>query len=284
MKNAQKLLEKISHEKIHPIPKWYFLLKNIFFWGIGILFIGFGIISFALLLDQIFETDPEIISYISHVPHTSHISFLLDIIPFFWIFFALLFLGFSYFGVTHTKKGYKYSLLQIWSGSILISIILGSGVYFSGYAENIEKNIATSIYFYHSNEERRKKIWNHPESGFLSGKIQEIFPDKKQIILTTWEGSRMGILYKDAIIRGPEGNKILTKGSTIKIIGELKELGEISGNKKNIFKASEIRPWKKTSHNKENHEKVNYKKKHLEKRQMHKERKNTKNHKKSETK
>ncbi len=233
MKNAQKLLEKISQKNITPIPKWHFVLKNIFFWGIGILFILFGIVAFSLLLDQIFETDTEMLSHISPSP----VSFILEIIPFFWIFFAALFLGVAYFGMSHTKKGYKYSLLQIWGISIGISFLLGSGVYASGYAEHIEEKVAHYVHFYHSNEDRRKDLWSHPRKGFISGEIIAIFPQKKTLLLKNWKEEEIGIIYQEADIKTHQQNNFLKKDEKIKIIGSL------SPNNTKLFIATEIRPW-----------------------------------------
>ena len=242
MNTTQKLLEKIQAEKIIPIPKWHFVLKNMFFWSIGIFCILLGVVAVSIVLDSVFSTETEILKGIMH----SHIDFILSLVPFFWIFFAFLFLGFSYLGMSHTKKAYKYSPLTIWGASMLISITLGTGVYLSGYAEKIEHLIAKNIAFYHGNEERRKAHWNHPEKGFISGEIQEIFLKKKELILRDWKQNFWKISYKNAEIKFPphlRNNKTVIEKKLLKKGQKIKIQGKISGTSPQAFEAETIRGW-----------------------------------------
>ncbi len=246
MNNAQKLLEKIEAENITPISAWYFILKNIGFWIIGLLFVAFGGVSIAIMMDIVFETETDVLQSITH----SQIEFYLSYIPFFWIFFLIIFLAFAYFGVSNTKKGYRYSPFAWLGGSIILSIILGSTIFFSGYAEKIEHTVAQHISFYYGTEEMKKQHWTHAQDGFLAGEIIEVTSDST-LLLQDWNGKQWTIFYSEDALRKQGDEKYgykpkhykpakIEKGQYIKI------RGESIGNKniqQSMFMGKKIMGW-----------------------------------------
>lgn len=261
MKNAKKLLEKIQAEKITPIPRWHFVVKNIFFWGIGIFCILFGTVAFSIVLDALFSTETDVLSRIMNSPLDKFFA----MIPFLWIAIALVFLAFAFFGMSHTKKGYKFSALQIWSVAMALSLVLGSGIYASGYAEKIEITIAKKVAMYHSINQMREKNWSFPDKGLLSGEIQEISESEKILFLEDWKDTLWQVEYAEAKFppaRGEHGGKnILQKGEIIRLIGE------IDNNSEKTFTAKEIRGWGR-EYQREEHKRSEHERKEMHERML----------------
>jgi len=56
-KVGKKVLEKIRKEDIKPIPKWHFMLKNSFIWGLFIVNLLLGAIGFAVVIYLLVNND-----------------------------------------------------------------------------------------------------------------------------------------------------------------------------------------------------------------------------------
>lgn len=227
MKNSQKLLEKIQSEKIPQKSRLQFILKNIFFWVIFIFSIIIGGLSFSVILFAFNQTEFDLLSHITD----SRIEFFLGLLPFFWIISCLASLLISIFGIRRTKTGYRYSSFLVFGTSIILSIILGTSLFFAGGAEKMEQIFAENIPVYESFEERRISRWSNPERGFLAGVILEN-KNSGTILIKDFSGKRWEINIQEAFIRP---RVFLELEEKIKIIGKIRE--------KNIFTAYEIRRW-----------------------------------------
>lgn len=227
MKNSQKLLEKIQSEKIPQRSRRLFILKNIFFWTLFAFSIIIGGLSFSVILFAFSQTDFDLLSQIAD----SRIELFLGLLPFFWILSCVAFLLISIFGIRHTKTGYRYSPLLVFSSSIVLSIVLGTILFFSGGAERMERIFSETVPVYKSLEERKISRWSRPEDGFLSGII---IKKDETIIIEDWNGKKWEVDFKNAIIKGRIS---LEKNEKIKMIGEI--------SNDNIFIATQIGPWER---------------------------------------
>lgn len=229
MKNSQKLLEKIQEQKIPQKSRQQFMLKNIFFWLFFIFSIIIGGLSFSIILFAFSQTD---FNLLANTPN-SKIELFLGILPFFWIISCVMFLFISIFGIRHTKKGYRYSPILVFSSGIILSIVLGTTLFFAGGAEKMERIFADNIPVYKSIEERKISRWSMPEKGFLSGIILENKNDKT-ILIQDWNSEKWEVNFENAVIKG----KIFLEKDV-----KIKMTGEISGD--NIFIATQIGPWER---------------------------------------
>ena len=227
MKNSQKLLEKIQSKKIPQRSRWQFTVKNIFFWTLFAFSIIIGGLSFSVILFAFSQADFDLLSQITD----SRIELLLGLLPFFWILSCVAFLLISIFGIRHTKTGYRYSPLLVFGSSIVLSIVLGTILFFSGGAERMERIFSETVPAYRSLQERKISRWSLPENGFLSGKI---IGKEENLIIEDWSGKKWEIDLKNAIIKG---RLSLEKDEEIKIIGKMSE--------SDIFIATQIGPWER---------------------------------------
>ena len=227
IEKSQKLIKKITGKDIRPRPRWHFVFENYIFWSVFFIFTLFGSVAFSVVLYAATESDFDLLFSFSY----SKVQLLIVSLPFLWIFFLAIFLAVSIFGVRHTKTGYRYSLLKIFSANILLSILLGALFFSTGGAEKMENIFAEKIPVYRSVEERRILRWSRPENGFLSGIILEN-KNSEIVLIEDFNGKQWEINIQNAIVR-PRAS--LDPGKKIKIIGKVSE--------ENIFTAREIRRW-----------------------------------------
>jgi hypothetical protein len=228
MKNlTEKILGKIKEEKIKPIPKWQFLLKEQVTWVISIISIivggiGTSICFFLIANNDIFSTDFKDLSIIQTIVLA---------VPVFWIVISGFFLFLAFYNFKHTEGGYRWNVAKLFLINIVASLLIGGALYFSGASATLN-NIFSYLPYYNQIADVRDQVWMRPDSGYLAGDIVEINTDNQEITLRDLNNYLWTIDISDALIR-PSVN--ITTGNRIKIVGQKES--------ENVFIATEIRPW-----------------------------------------
>ena len=232
-KLCDKVLCKIKEEKIEPKPRWQFLLKNYFIWTAFAVSVGIGAVAFCVVLDVLTDNDWDVYKYAADNP----LERIFLSLPLVWMIALVLFLGLAYYNCKNTKSGYKYGTYVIVGLSIAVSVILGSIFhYYFGMGEKMESLVAENLPFYRKiySHCSNRKVWLQPEKGLLGGEIVRI-SNPASFDLEDFGGMLWLIKReKNVFIRG---NLPLFEREEVRIIGEQED--------DRIFRAIEIRPWKK---------------------------------------
>jgi len=210
-----EILQKISDENLKPKPKWEFLLKNIYFWTLGVITIILGGLSVSAVI-FVFK---NIRWGFYDLTHNNIFTFTIDFIPYLWILLLAVFLFFGHIIIRKTKHGYKYSLLIIAGVSILSSIVLGFIFTAIGFGQIIDRDLGKRVPFHRDIELHNKTIWNKPTEGLMIGEIENI---ENNFYITTLNGESMKIL------NGSEGKKeleVLKENKEVRMIGIKKDEG-----------------------------------------------------------
>ena len=228
MKDLSKnIVETIKKEKIIPVPKWHFLLKNYVVWGLFLISSVIGGIAFSIILLQLSDIDWEIVRR----THSGAGEWLMIIAPYFWIIILILFIGIACHNFRHTSKGYKSGTFLILGTSVLVSLIAGSIVFATGISRNIE-TLGNAIPYFREIHSPRMRFWMQENRGLMAGVIEELLQD--EIRLRNLRDKLWNIDIRDAeLIDIPR----LELKQRIGILGE-----KIDNTH---FKAHEIRPWQK---------------------------------------
>lgn len=233
-KLSDKIIGTIQEGKITPKPRWYFTVKNIFFWALSGIFIFLGI--FFATVFFVFASELELFDFLGNHPAVL-ISLTLFGIFFFWGGLAAIASVISKLSISLTKKGYKYPTSLILSTVLLFQAV--SGLAFS-QSSHIQKKVLYEkppLPFLHHIENEKKRIWNNPEKGFLVGKIDSVLANKI-IVLSPKKQKKKKLkmwhvhLTESTNLASPASLEI---GKTIRIHGE--KTGE------NKFQAQEIFPF-----------------------------------------
>lgn len=228
MDNSKKIIDKIKSEKIQPIPRWHFVLKNLATWTAFTGAVLFGALAFSVVLFSIQQTDFNLTTHISH----SKLEFFLGLLPFFWIISLIAFLVLAIFSIQHSKKGYKFAVTRLVGISTALSILIGTLLFIGGGAAKLENAFAINVSFYESIQEKKAKIWTNPKEGFLSGIIQGVEEDEDLLYVKGFDDNIWEVFFEGAFIPSVV---LLEEGEKVKFIGKL--------TGKQSFQAEEIRPW-----------------------------------------
>jgi len=219
MKNiSNEVIKKIKDNNIKPKPRWYFITKNYFIWSIFGISIILGSFAFSMVLFIIKQLDWDIYHYIGE----SLLKTVFISLPYLWLIFLILFTGVAYYNFIHTKRGYRFKFISILLISLVISITLGTGIYFNGFSERLENVFLEKIPYYnrlvYSCEEQWMQQWMQPKRGLLAGTIIEIGLPENSFILRDLENNRWKVEASKTIWKG---KLIPATGLKIKLIGKL---------------------------------------------------------------
>lgn len=223
---SSKVLEKIEDEKIKPIGKWSFILKDSFVWTLFILNIIFGSVGFAISI-YLFEAS-EVFDLI--LPVNDLMQALILAIPVIWIIITVIFLIVSFVNFKYLKGGYRFSAFKVFIINILCILLLGWFLNELGISERINAFFSENISTYEESVDPRYKVWNRPEEGYIAGEIVGI--DHNIVKIKDLSGDIWDINIENANVRMPVNLRI---GEKIKARGKALNDG--------IFNASDVLPW-----------------------------------------
>jgi len=226
MKELQrKIIDQIKEKEIQPIPKPFFVFKNLTVWVLAIVSIILGATSSSLLAYNIANQDWNIYTHLGE----SFWGFLVSALPYLWIVSLIAFLSFAIFNIEKSKKGYRYSPFLILFLSIGITIILGAVGYFAGIGAKTDNFLGEKFSSYQTVETQKIQTWSQPDKGLVGGTIKSVRED--ELTLSDFTGKEWTINISETVLKG----KIdLYSGEMIKVIGQ--SFGD-------QIKASELRPW-----------------------------------------
>jgi hypothetical protein len=230
------ILEEIEKRKAVPIPRWHFLLKQAGFWLLAFLSVLTGSISMAIaiyvFIDNDFIADHDYINRL--FTERPVVADIFASIPYIWLTALVLFTLAAYFGLRHTKKGYRYSTAKVIAGSVLTSFLVSVALNTVDIGGYIHRYLIEHVHLYnnliYSNEHR----WSHSEKGFLGGKIIQYDKSIQQIIIIDF---KQGLWQVDISKADVKVGTHIAPGKYLKITGIKK------GDR--FFEAIAVQGWEK---------------------------------------
>jgi hypothetical protein len=223
---SQKIAKKINKEKIAPLPRWRFLLKNDLIWIAAGISAIFGSIIASIIIHVVLNRD----WFVYLGPHRLPTPHLLTDLPVIWLIILILTIFIAYYNVEHSKTGYRYSPYLIVLGSLLFSVVFGAFFNFAGFGARLEAGVARELPIYKSVENRADELWKEPGEGHLGGQITTLGDNNLEL-----EDLQNKIWHVDTTNAHCFCGILLKVNQKVKIIGT--ETGE------NQFKAEDIYCW-----------------------------------------
>lgn len=209
-KVSDRVLRTIKKEKITPIPKWEFILKNTSLWLLLIFVITVLITASSLSIFGVLEG---------------------TISPYFWLFIAIIFLPLAYLILVKTKGSYRLTFIQKILPIVIFSLLLGFTLFRLGTAGRLDRNLAGRFAYYRQLTPLKVEQWSRPQDGYLGGTITKVI-DQNNFYITDFSGKNWHITGQNIFIRG---RVQIVKGIEIKIVGQSLDT--------DTFQATDIRPW-----------------------------------------
>lgn len=212
---AGKILDRIECEKIKTRSKWYFVFKNDLFWGIGLLSVAIGSISIAASIFAFSYAEIDLYS----ATHDSLVAFLYDTLPIMWVLSLVIFIALGCYQIRNTRRGYRYSLVIIVGGSLVLSFGGGFTLHAMGFGELLEKAIGNHIPFHNSIDVDKRQIWVNAGRGVIAGevvKVNTVSISGNSFIIKDFSGRPWIVLSEEL---SPRDLSVITTEQTIKIVG-----------------------------------------------------------------
>ncbi len=207
---TKRVLERISDE--HVRPRWEFVVKNYFFWGLGALAVLLGALAVSAILFEVTNVDWRLAS----ATHGSLAALILAAAPYLWIVALIVFVVVGYRNVRLTSRGYRYRLSTIALGAVLTSLTLGSALHMGGFSRAIEESIGDHPAFYRPILATEQSWWNAPEKGLIGGVVTAVAPDIASFTVRGFDGATWQVDGDDLLLRD---RTTVARGGMVRIVG-----------------------------------------------------------------
>jgi len=153
------------------------------------------------------------------------------IVPYLWLFIAIVFLFLSYFLFGKIRGAYRFPRWQVIVFIVVLALLFGGAFFKIGLARRLDQQLDQNIPYYRQVVPVKLETWSRPEMGYLSGTITKI-NNANNFELIDFSGKKWNIFGQDILIR---------RRATIELGSEIKLIGSKTGD--HTFTVSEIRPW-----------------------------------------
>ena len=209
---SKKVVEAIKEQDLCPKPRWHFLAKEYSLWMIGGVLIIVGSLAFSIVLFMLVNNDWEVHEAI----HESFLRFVFISIPYFWLLLFIFFIVGAEYYFRHTKKGYKYTIVDLVVGVLIINVVGGSIFYHIGLARAVDNLLVESAPKYYERAVGNRHLrWVSPDDGRLAGRVERV--DVETILLQDVHGKMWQVIVVDTKIA--TGTDIIAD-SLLRVVGK----------------------------------------------------------------
>ncbi|USN88626.1 MAG: hypothetical protein H6780_04025 [Candidatus Nomurabacteria bacterium] len=163
----EALFARIESEKVCPRPKYIFWGKECSFWVLWGLAVLVGALAFAVTM--LVTLHGQYALY--EATHENFFTFMVDVLPYLWIFILGLVTIGAVYNVRHTKRGYRYPVWMIVASSVVLSFAGGSALHYFGLGYRLDEVMGQHLAMYMSQEKMERELWQVPEQGRLVGRL-----------------------------------------------------------------------------------------------------------------
>lgn len=227
---ALEVINKIEQEKVTPIARWHFTLRNSGFWSLWAVSILIGSCATAASIFTFLHSGWQY----REVTHDSFLRFFFDVMPLFWLVSLMVMIVFGYYNIRHTQRGYRFSFFLVVLASVVASFIGGTLLYTLGVAGAID-DIRRPLPFGAPIMYIEEQNWNDIERGLIAGEVLEFAPGDTTVIVKLFSGKSQNVSLSelDGI-----GRSIVQPGARVRIIGQMQ--GTLPTD---VFVACVVLPW-----------------------------------------
>ncbi len=223
---SDKTLEVIRKNKVKPIPRWEFKIKNWGLTGLWLVNVALGGAAVSVVLFMLGNEGRGL-----EWTERGGLRSIIENLPYFWLITTIFLTITAYYFFKKTRKSYRYETVKIVGLELLASLLLGILLHVGGFDRRIDMAFEENIPYYRQVAPMKWQTWMNPEGGFLAGIMGERLGQDKYLF-TDFGGKKWVLETEGFVLRGRAS---LDDGQQVKLIGFM--------DSKNIFKVNEVRPW-----------------------------------------
>jgi hypothetical protein len=232
--SSDQIIKEIVKRKVVPIPRWHFILRRAVFWALALISVITGAISMATAIYVFFDNDyvTDQVNIEKLFAQRPLIEVVIQSVPYVWLMAMSLFILTAYYGIRHTRKGYRYPMFRIIAGSLLLSFLLCGVLNVFDIGKYIHRYLIENVRGYDRLVYSNEILWSQTEKGLLGGRVVGQSVHDSTIVVRDYKRRLWNVDISRAQIHL---NKPIAVGKYLKITGV--KTGTDS------FRAATIRPW-----------------------------------------
>lgn len=177
------VLSRIEGERITPLPRALYILRNYGFWALWGFSVAFGALATAVLI----FTELNVGWEFYEETHTNGITFFVGTLPYMWLLIIASVVVLGYYNLRSTSRGYKYPLALVVVVGLLMSTVGGIVLHAYGIGRAVENGFAQVMPFHAPVAALRAELWANPERGMYVGEVEHVDAALQQFELKTEE-------------------------------------------------------------------------------------------------
>ncbi|USN87812.1 MAG: hypothetical protein H6779_05460 [Candidatus Nomurabacteria bacterium] len=228
----QVVLDKITENEVQPIPRIMFTALDVLMWLLWMLTTLFGALAVAVVM---FVVQSRWYSFYE-ATHEDFFTFMIEVLPYLWIFVLVFVIFLSIKHIRHTKSGYRYPVGLVLVVSVTSSLFGGLVLHLMGVGFGADRWLGLVIPAYESQERMERNLWQQPQRGLLVGHVQNKDLDKPAmaILFEDIDGRNWDMGVSDL---NEEELEFLAAGSNVRVVGQVLRISPPK------FYACAVFPW-----------------------------------------
>jgi heme/copper-type cytochrome/quinol oxidase subunit 2 len=237
--SSEQIIHEIEKRKVVPIPRWHFILRRSVFWVLALISVITGAISMATAIYVFIDNDyiSDQVNIEKFFEQRPLVEVIIQSIPYVWLVALGLFILAAYYGVRHTRKGYRYPMTRVIGGSLLLSLLLCGILNAFDIGKYIHRYLIENVRGYDRLVNTNEILWTRMDKGLLGGKVVRFSVRDSIIEIQDYKHRHWKVDISGAQIHL---TKPITIGKYLKITG-VKTAPD-------SFKATTIHPWARRIH------------------------------------
>lgn len=209
----ERVLSCIDNERVCPRDRFFFLCYDSIVWLLWGMSVVVGALAVAVALFVVTESRTRLFL----VTHDSFWSFFLDVAPYVWIVVFGVMSLFAIVNLRHTKRGYRYTVVQLLASSVILSLAGGAVLQLVGFGHGLDTALGKRVPMYVSQDKFEKRLWLMPDEGRLIGRqVMATLAPTSTVIFEDISGARWTVTVTDL---SPYDIALLASEATVRMVG-----------------------------------------------------------------
>lgn len=215
---SASILKKIRAKKVTQRERWYFVVKTISHVFLGVVFLGFGMLSIALVWHLVHNF--AFAEFILEQPHVLG-KLLWFGVPIFWIILSIVLWIMTEQVVRRTDRAYRIPFWIIGVTVLLFQVVGGFLLEQSQIGGRVDITFERRMDWYNGMERINHRFERMPEEGFLMGKVIKI--ESNTLILLNDRIEKTWRVHLESL---SNRRMEIKEGMIIRLVGEVEGVDE----------------------------------------------------------
>ena len=168
------VLTRIDQDHIKPRSRWFFHSRECVVWFLWFVSVLLGAVAVAVTI----YVSMSVPYMLYEATHTNLLTAAVSVMPYVWLVVFIIMAYAAIINLRYTRRGYRYRTIELLGSSVIVSIVLGVGLYAGGGGYVLDYTIGSWVAAYPSYEKKRLGMWQTPSEGRMIGTLLPLDSDE----------------------------------------------------------------------------------------------------------